>query len=151
MNKVKFLTITSIVLLLLNLGFVGFIFFGPHVRYQQGPKIHIIKKLGLDAAQIEAYEVIIKTHQNKVKEINDKIVALKKELYQCLSDESKKTSKDSIVNELGELQKEMELAHLGHFSELKTICKADQLGEFDSLVLELEELFSTKIRHPKKK
>ena len=143
MNKVKFLYIIIVLLVATNVSVLLNIYFHkpPHPHNENGPKKIIVEKLGFDKTQSEAYDVIIKQHQVKIKSIENKIRKNKDALFALLKEDDLST-KDSVVSNLGSLQMEIESAHYTHFEAIKKICKDDQLERFDELTKELGSLFA---------
>ena len=56
---------------------------------------------------------------------------------------------DSLFIEIGKLQSMIEKVHFQHFLDIKSICKADQLKDFEELEKRLVELFD-KRKGPKR-
>ena len=56
--------------------------------------------------------------------------------------------KDSLITLFLANQKNIEEAHFKHFQDIKSICKASQLQDFNSLTQELSKLFSNQNRKP---
>ncbi len=163
MSKIKLLSIAVIGLLIVNLGIVSFLLLRkpPHPRGfrpemnqlegrpegQAGPKNIIIERLHFDKEQVAAYEKLIEQHQATVKNIRDSIRMAKTALYNTLNNETF-AGKDSVVNELNLLQRNLELAHYQHFAALKKICKPEQTENFDKLTHDLARFFSPEKNNP---
>ncbi len=139
MNKNTFYRILIAVLLLTNLSLIGFIF----LRKPQhpSPKHFIIQKLSFDKEQIENYEKLIKTHQDGILQLELRMKALKNELYALLSKKEASPPNDSIISELGKTQIEIEELNYQHFSEIKKLCRKEQIQAFETLTGELVKLF----------
>ena len=150
MEKQKLVTFSIIALLVINLGTLGFLLFsGPkkgHFPPDGGrpkPREIIIEQLHLDAQQVADYEVLIHQHRKQITATEDKIRDAKNELYLLLNSTTvDATKKNSLVNTLGQYQKEIELIHFNHFSDIKKLCKPEQLDGFSDLTEELSRLFS---------
>lgn len=150
MEKQKLVTFSIIALLVINIGTLGFLLFsGPkkgHFPPDGGrpqPREIIIEQLNFDKKQQADYEVLIRQHRKQITATEDKIRDAKNELYLLLNSTSVDTTKkDSLVNVLGQYQKEIELIHFNHFNDIKKLCKPEQLHDFDSLTKELSRLFS---------
>lgn len=157
MNKTKLLSIAVVGLLLLNLGTLTLMMFkqtgshpgGPPPR-GEGPKKIIIERLNFDEGQQKQYEVIIKDHQTKIKELNTKSRELHDELYSLLTDAAiDKTRSDTIIQQIAENQKELDNLNFDHFQKIKALCKGNQLENFNGLVIDLTHLFGPKNGPPK--
>jgi periplasmic protein CpxP/Spy len=149
MSKLKLLTIAVIGLLVMNLCIVGFLFLGKPPLPPDGgspfakeaPRKKIIELLHFDNEQIKQYEELIQQHRESIRFLRDNIRETKSNLYHTLN-EGNGSDKDSLINELGALQKKIEVVHYNHFMEIKKICKPDQLEYFNTLTGELADFFS---------
>ena len=149
MSKIKLLTIAVIGLLIVNLATVAFLLLRKPFQHpegrppmeQAGPKNIIIDKLHFDKEQVAQYESLIEQHQAKIKSLNDSINIAKNELYSTLTSENF-TGKDSLIDRLGLLQRQVELTHYDHFAAIKKLCKPDQIEAFNNLTKELAGFFA---------
>lgn len=153
MEKSKLLSVAVIGLLILNFGILGFIFI-----HKQGPPMHgdrppggpepkriIIERLHFDSEQQKQYEALIDVHRKKTRELNDQSRQLHEDLFSLLANDSTSTQKaDEIIFRISENQKEMDHLNYDHFSDIKKLCKPEQLKDFDNLALELAEIFAPK-------
>lgn len=150
MNKTRVLYIALAIMFVVNLMLIVTLFLsGPRHSSRMGPKNVIIKKLSFDVDQIKEYELLIKQHRSSIHRFQDSIHNSKQNLYALLRGNDLSMA-DSIENEICNYQKGIEKAHFNHFSELKKLCKDDQLIAFEKLTFELESLFSNRIGPPKK-
>ena len=145
MNKNRFYLSVIAALLLSNLLLAGFLFFSPTDKKRmdhEGPKNIIIKKLNLDDQQIRQYELLIHAHRKLIDEKDREIMSLKNNLYALLpSSENNETIRDSLINKLGTVQREIESIHFSHFQEIKKLCLPEQLSAYDKLAEEISTLF----------
>lgn len=143
MSKVKFLMIICIALLLANLAQLFFSNADPRdLKGEGGPKKIIIERLKLNADQQAKFEVLIKWHRTEVTKLEDEIMQMKTQLYSCLQSSGNAENKDSLIESLGNKQKEMEKIHYKHFEDIKALCNSDQLALFDELTAEIARLFA---------
>ncbi len=144
MNKTKFLSIAVIVLVLLNLGTLAFFWMKrpPHPM-QEGPKKIIVERLHFDVEQVAAYDKLIVQHQQEVKAKQQEIGAAKTVLYEQLKSDDL-SRKDSLIMVIGQVHQQMEAIHFQHFSDLKKLCKDEQIKAFDELTAELAGYFAMK-------
>ncbi len=156
MSKLKLLTIAVIGLLAINIGVVSFLLLRkpplppagrPSVRKENGPKKLIIERLHFDKDQVAAYELLIAEHQVAVKALKDSISHTKNSLYQSLKNETF-SNKDSLISQLSNLQKRIELVHYEHFTQIKKICRPEQKEAFNALTSELAFYFTTEKKAP---
>lgn len=145
-KKKKLLMIAVIVLVVVNLVTLSFFISkgpGDQLGRKAMPREIIIEKLHFDDKQIAAYEKIILLHQQKIRSLDDSIRRSKNELYQLLRKESiTEHLKDSLFLNLANYQKQIEQTHFNHFLAIKSICRADQLNDFENLTEELSKIFS---------
>lgn len=144
MNKVKFLTILSAILLITNLVLIGFLLSSKPKGGKQGPKNYVIKHLNLNQDQIKEYDNLIEVHQKGRKALNSKILELRNQLYVAVLKEHDDSKRMEGLNELNLVHNELEVLHLTHFAALEKICKGDQSKHFETLVEELTNLFAAK-------
>jgi protein CpxP len=143
MNKLKVLGISVVLLILVNLLLLAFLFFGrPHPPGKHGPRDYMIEKLHFTQDQIEKFDHLIVQHRQQIDQLDSKINALKNSLYLQLSKDAKSFSQDSIIQQIGVTQMQIEQVNYSHFKEVKKLCSSDQLAYFDSLAAELASLFS---------
>lgn len=150
MTKLKLLSIAVIGLLILNVCIVGFLFLrrpparlqGPPPFEVDGPKNKIVEILQLDREQVVEYEKLIDQHKNAIKLLDDSIKETKSNLYKTLAEEDS-FMKDSLINKLTTLQKEIETTHYDHFSKIRKLCKPEQLEHFNRLTHELANFFGS--------
>ena len=147
MDKIKLLTFSVIVLLILNIATLGFfIFSGNQSEGFNGkpkPREIIIHKLSFDEQQVKAYEELIHWHRVNIDSLQEQIRDTKQKLYSELAKpEIDSKDKDSLVNKLANIQKEIENTHFKHFQDIKKLCKKEQLDRFNDLTKELSKIFS---------
>ena len=151
MKKDSILIVCIIALLLLNLGTLGFLFSEstghkpppkPILPEMQKPGELIIERLNFDKTQQKLYQELIQEHHKAIRLLENKRFNLKEILYHSLKKEDH--SIDTIVEQLGNLQKEIELTHYNHFTEIKAICKPEQMNAFDSLAEDFANIFNSK-------
>ncbi len=152
MSNSKILKIIVITMLAINVAVIGYLLINKDVFLENKPpkpREIVIKKLGFDVNQIKQYDVTIIKHQNKIKALDDSIRNTKNKLYSRLKESSIEIdSNDSLVTQINNYQKEIEITHYNHFIEIKNICKKEQLEKFNVLTNELSKMFSGK-RKPK--
>ena len=151
MNKSKFLTISVIALLVCNLFLIGFILWhkpGKHER--NNPRNFIIKKLDLTENQIEEYEILIASHKPLFKEKKMLLHEKENQLYMLLQGTAEESAPEVLSNEIGTLQRQIEILQYNHFKDIKALCKPNQIGRYDELMTEISRVFSPP-RHKERK
>jgi periplasmic protein CpxP/Spy len=154
MNKTKILTALTIVLLLMNLGLIGFICLRKPPRAGgDAPKKAVIQKLQLDDNQIQAYEKLIEAHRSELRKLEQQMHALRADFYATLPQDTNTSAaiKDSLAVAIGTLQIGIENIHYKHFQDIKNLCKPAQKALFDAFALEITHIFpKAKPSHPPK-
>lgn len=141
MTRQKLYIISILVLLCCNAWSLYHLFVMPSHKPVPPRKI-IIEKLQFSESQIEAYDILIAEHQKSIRDTEGQIKSAKSDLYQLL----KLSVPDSAlmankIAHISALQASIEYIHMAHFADIKNLCNANQLPQFDSLVNELANLF----------
>ncbi len=76
-----------------------------------------------------------------MKELNEEMRDAKNNLYVTLAG-NEQNKKDSLINRLGELQKEIEILHYNHFVQIEELCQPNQKEKFRELTKELANYFA---------
>lgn len=143
------MTIALVLLALLNAVLLGVLWKGRNRMPPEGPRKIIINRLQFDAAQVSAYDLLVQKHRADIHGNDSEMAATRQALYHQLKDNDF-SKNDSLLANIGRLQMIAEQIHLAHFQDIKKICRADQLAEFDQLSGELERLFK-KPKRPENK
>lgn len=142
MSKIKLLTLAVIGLFILNLATLAFLILNkPKRKLNEGPKNIIIEKLNFNPQQVKEYEILIAEHQQKLRTQQANLGKTKTEFYKLLNTNNNQL-KDSLLNNITQIQKGIELIHYQHFEQLKMLCKPNQLSNFEALTNELALLFN---------
>lgn len=144
MNKIKFLTFSVVALLLLNFGILTFLFFSASNDRKHEPRAIIIHELQFDASQIANYDMLIRIHKDKIKNLNDAIKICKNELYNQLKKHQNKLIIDSLFSKIASYQSQIEQTHYSHFLDIRKICKPTQLQDYNLLTSKLSKIFQGK-------
>jgi protein CpxP len=143
MNKVKFLTIVVVGLVISNIALIVFMFCNkPAHPKHLGPRNLIIEKLGFDEAQVKAYDKIIEWHQDEITKTEKEVMVLKNQLYSTLATDAQRNIKDSLINEISKVQLKVEQIHYKHFEDIQQLCNADQQHAFKNMTKEIAALFA---------
>jgi protein CpxP len=156
MEKSKFYLLIILGLLLSNGILAGYVFLNsnhnstpppPNGKIHRGPRDLIIKRLRFDGDQVAKYDEQIKWHRHEIDNADRKIIELKNNLYLGLTKSGDTTQADSIITEIVSLRKHIEEVHFRHFLDIRSICKPDQLPEFDELTRDMASLFTPEGGH----
>ena len=140
MNKVKLLSIVAIALLITNLISLVYIFNNKPGR-GEGPKDYIIEKLDFDENQTSEYQKFIDAHRTIIRQSDQKIKELKSQLYIGLN-KNNKAINDSLINQIAKVQIDIENKHCKHFKDIQQLCKPSQIKAYNSLLMEMSDLFN---------
>ena len=150
MDKNKFLKYLVLVLFLLNVLTISSLFFfkinenDRKINHPKPDKI-IIDKLNFDYVQQQQYRKLIIWHRSRISNFESQIKGNKELLYFELSNRNVNLNKkDSLINNLSLIQKDIENTHFKHFEDIKKICKPNQIQDFINLTEELSTIFSKK-------
>jgi len=141
MSKIKFLTAAVIALVLLNIGMVSFFLLAKMPPRHEGPRKIIIERLHFDAEQIAKYDKLIAQHRTDIRQKESTIGQVNQQFFGQLKGDDF-SRKDSLLAQIGLLQQAVAQIHLDHFKDIKSICKGNQLHDFDTLVGELAKFFT---------
>ena len=95
------------------------------------------KRLHFSEEQQAQLKKTSETHFVQIKEFHEKKKALKKELIGLLKDEANEEKKANLITQSTELEKEILLHKMNHFSTIKGICTPEQTEEFYKLIEEM--------------
>jgi len=148
MKKTHLLVILVAVLVLLNVGTLGFLLLGrphgphpPHMNGEQGPKARIEERLSFTEEQEKAFQGLIEEHRSQIRAKDEEMMATRNMLYAELPDGDTAGS-DSLLEAIGRIQQEVEQIHFAHFEQIRGLCTAEQLPAYNELTKELATYFS---------
>jgi hypothetical protein len=145
MSKTKFLTGAVIILVLLN-GATMFTLWKHTAQLPpDGPRKIIIERLHFDKEQVAAYDKLVEKHRADIRQKDSEMAAARQATYHQLQGDDF-SKKDSLLAQVGRLQTEVEQIHLAHFQDIKKLCRAAQLEDFNQLTADLERLFKNSKR-----
>ncbi len=149
MSKIRFLTAAVVALIMLNLGIVAFFLSPKKPNQPDRPRKIIIERLRFNSDQTSEYENLIVGHRAGVSQKEAEIAEVKQQLYAQLKGEDL-SKKDSLINQIGKLYQAIEQLHFNHFKDIKSLCKGDQIADFDLFTDELAQLFPKKAQGRRK-
>lgn len=156
MKKDMFYRAVIIILLLLNLGTLGFMWMngrehtGEHGHHPPRPDGIIITRLGLNEHQQEQFFTFRDEHHGQMVEIQQESSKLHKELFALLQQANADTVlKDSLLARIQILNLRKEEVTFHHFQQLRSILNPGQLDKFDDLVEDISQQIMGPHRGPK--
>lgn len=145
MNKINFYKLIIALLLITNI-FLLFLFLKRpnNAFHPDNPKKIIIERLHFDENQIIKYQELINEHRKNIRNNDQKIIELKKQLYLLLLSNTDSLQYTKISKEIGNIQQEIEITHFKHFNDIKALCKPNQINDFNKLSYDFVEIFNHK-------
>ena len=148
MKKTHLLAILVAMLVLLNVGTLGFLLLNrphgphpPHMKWEQGPKARIEERLSFTEEQEKAFQGLIEAHRSQIRAKDEEMMTVRNMLYEQLSDREA-SQNDSLLAAIGRIQQEVEQIHFAHFEQIRGLCTAEQLPAYNELTKELATYFS---------
>ena len=143
MNKITFHQIIIGALILVNCFLVYQLVNKKHHRWGKNhhPKHRLIEQLNFDESQVAEFEQLIEKHRDKVKALDAQMSNTKQAIFEQLR-EAQPLVQDSLYQQMGSLQIEVEKAHFQHFLAVKALCREDQLEDFEELSQRITKIFS---------
>jgi len=140
-----FLRLIILVLVVINLGALGFIWMGHHRLEEDGPPGagrpprdvvgYLTKELGLTNAQRDTIAALQKTFKNEIGEAGENYRRLHPPFFNQLQGNSIDSAKfNQALNELTEGSKKIELLTFNHFRQVRAVCTPEQQKRFDEIV-----------------
>ncbi len=143
MKKEKLLIGAVIALFVLNLGTLGFLFFGPP-PHGLGPKQldrMIVEKLSLTPTQTTAFKQLKTVHQAQMQQLDKEYKIALENYFSLLKNETVlPAQQDSLQATLSQIQTSRSQITFQHFADLKAICSPDQRRNFDALLPDLLQI-----------
>ncbi len=143
-SKIKLLAGTTVLLILLNVVVIGLMWFGPHHRPGMGPGPGhdraevIIHELKFDDAQRRQFEQLKDQHHSIMMAIDEKDHKTHDALFELIKNGQDSTAAaDSLINEIAQNKKQIELATYHHMAQVRRICTAEQQKKFDEIIINL--------------
>lgn len=136
MKSLKFYQCTTISLLLLNLGIIGFFFWTkpPHPLHKNGRGAKHMERpleiLQLDAAQHKIFDASAKAHHQAVREIGKQQRVLLQGYFESIVDTTKLVRQGEILAQVQHLERQKIEITYQHFEEVKTILNDTQKAHF---------------------
>jgi uncharacterized Ntn-hydrolase superfamily protein len=139
--KNKLLTWLLVVLLLANAITIALFWIGrnkPFPPPQGSPADFLIKELNMDSRQQEQYKMLVKEHQDAVRELREKIKAAKDSLFVLMKkDNVSDSSKKEAAHAVSRQTEQLDILTLEHFQKVRALCNKDQQKKFDDIIHEV--------------
>jgi len=152
MESTKFLKLTIIILLLVNIATLIFMW-SNHKRHggHMPPPPHggagafefLAEELKLDAAQIKQFDEMRTRHHENVRNVQEKSRDLHHRFFDLLAT-SDSSAAVQLADSMAQIQKQIELLTFDHFKQVRAICKPDQQKKFDKVINEALHMMAPK-------
>jgi len=96
-----------------------------------------VEKLKLNTEQIDQFEILKKSHQKSMRDLNQEGKYLREVYFSGLKSNQVNHQSDSVLNLILENQKQKEQVTFNHFREVKNICNETQKTIFDTILNEI--------------
>lgn len=146
MKKTNLLIASLILLVLLNIGTLGFIIYAQkrpanEMYSRNEPSEFIIQKLQLDNNQQKEFEILKQQHHMAAEAIQQKDKQLHDAFFDLLkTDNPDKAKVDSIASLVAGQQRQLVLSAFDHFASLRSICTDSQKKLFDENINEIARI-----------
>ncbi len=142
-SSLKFWRSLSFILIVINVGILILLLnqsspiFKLRHPHEGGPGKFIVEKLKLNTEQIDQFEILKKSHQKSMRDLNQEGKYLREVYFSGLKSNQVNHQSDSVLNLILENQKEKEQVTFNHFREVKNICNETQKTIFDTILNEI--------------
>jgi protein CpxP len=139
MSKEKFLVISVVFLLVLNAGIVTFLFIS---RQPQRPEIFkmVAREVRFDDQQQKSYLALRDGHRAHMDRLDERFHDVLKNYLAQLRSEPNPALEDSLTSKLANIEKQKATVTLDHFRSVRSLCRPDQLVDFDRIVPRLTQI-----------
>lgn len=142
MKRENFYSIVIILLLLLNIGTLGYLWMdrgnGGFAEPPRSPDHIIINELKLDEEQQELFHTFKRRHRGSTDSVQHSIRKLQKELFGLVEqDEMNVPLRDSLLHEIEKCESAKHLITIEHFHEIRSILRPEQKELFNEFMDEI--------------
>jgi hypothetical protein len=134
----RFLWLTILGLLLLNIGLLGWIWFGTNSSLGKEPPSFLPNELGFDQAQAHQYDILRKAHFKEVKPIRDSTKILKDDLFSHLANPTLSDADlKALTNAIAQNIERSDWLTFKHLQEVRKLCTPAQKEVFDATIQDI--------------
>lgn len=133
--QIRYLWMTILALLLLNLGLLGWIWFSPQGQNRkQPPPDLLVRELNLNPQQKKQYLLLRDDHHAKTKAIRDSVLMLKRVLFHQIGHPLSDQDLEKAVNEIANKMAIVDTITFKHFRQVRQLCTPPQQQRFDEII-----------------
>lgn len=137
-TKVKVLSILVILLVCINLATIASVWvLRPAIHGgfgAQSPKEYIISKLNLTDEQIDAFELLRKSHFDNIQKLRNQIRTEKEEMYAGLRVKGNEQEAYAHLAKVIAFEEQAEKLTFEHFRQVRELCNDEQKQHFDAII-----------------
>lgn len=140
-NRTLFLLIAM--LLLINIGLIIYFVMQRRGDEDRGRRYRVVpewlsEEVGFDSSQMKRYHALRDSNRAVMKAKSQRMMQAKDNLFRLLTD-STVTNRliDSMAGIVAQRQKELDLHLYGHFSQIRGICRPEQVPRYNQRVNEI--------------
>ena len=130
-----------LVLLLANIATITIFWLGRLKQpppLQQPPAAYLVKTLGFDETQKNAYRQLVKEHRSAADSLKNEIGKAKDDFYSLLQQPAvTDAEKIAAAKNISLLTEKMDLVTFDHFKKVRSICNTEQQRKFDAVITEV--------------
>jgi protein CpxP len=124
-----------LIFLTVSTGFFLFHYLGKKGPHKQKPEHFIVKELGFDEKQMNAFDSMSDLHFDRMKTINGKIKELKDNMFSEISNTNMNAiDLDAITTAIGEQEKNKDIEVFNHLQKVRGLCNDEQKQRFTKIV-----------------
>lgn len=139
-SNTKILGVVVIFLIIMNIATLSCFWYtvqkkdSPH-QNKGGAAAFLIKELGFDSSQKEAYTLLMQEHQHTLHDMKQQIEKAKETYFSLLSDST--ISEQTIAAAAAKAsaaEQQIDIITFHHFQKVRALCTAEQKIKFDGLI-----------------
>ncbi len=149
MENARFLKISIIILLLINIGTLSYLWMGkqqvpPQGGPHGGPDVFtfLCNELKLDDQQVRQYEELRDEHHQSVENIQHHSRQLREQFFDMLHSNTDSSTVKKISDSIAATQEQIELVTFYHFKKVRNILRPDQQKRFDEVIQEATRMMA---------
>ncbi len=136
MNKLKIYKIAVALLLLINMGTLGFMWLNrPPAPDARGPFTFIVKATAMDDAQQATYRQLRDQHRSEMEGSRKQNREIREQLFNLLAQHGENDPEvQQLADSIAATRRKEELLTYTHFRRVREICRPDQQVKFDAAI-----------------
>lgn len=152
-NKgMKILQWTVVLLAICNIALLLTIWLKPSHADQsrpETPRDFVIRNLAFSDEQVAKYDVMVREHQQAMRELRDKANEYRTALFSNLRNvQQANRTTDSLTDLVTGVQKQIETVTYNHFAQVRAICTDTQKPKFDDIIGDVIRKMNGRPHHP---